>query len=127
MPLKIALIMWVSSTRIAQYTYAGDLRAARWLFRAVALPNGSALAMGGLSIAEGGVQNSTELFIPAQDGSPIGVWKQVSGMNTPRQDFAAVLLDDGTVLAVGGFMASAEIYNPSQVSIFSLFLLRACC
>lgn len=95
--------------------HAGDLSSARWLFQAVALPNGSALAIGGLSIAKGGVLNSTEIFIPAKDNGLQGSWSEVAAMNTPRQDFGAVLLDDGTVLAVGGFMASTEIYDPAKV------------
>lgn len=88
------------------------------------LPNGSALAIGGLSIAKGGVLNSTELFTPASNGDLEGTWTPVAAMNTPRQDFAAVLLDDGTVLAFGGFMASTEIYDPSQVS--QAFLINTC-
>ena len=80
----------------------------------MALPNGSALAIGGLGIASGGTLNSTELFIPAKDSSLQGSWTEVAAMNTPRQDFGAVLLDDGTVLAVGGFMTSTEVYDPTK-------------
>ena len=107
--------------------HAGDLQSPRWLFQAVALPNGSALAIGGLSIAKGGVLNSTEMFIPAKDNSLQGSWSEVAAMNTPRQDFGAVLLNDGTVLAVGGFMASTEIYDPAKVDFCSLTLNDGSC
>lgn len=98
------------------FGFAGEMQSPRWLFQAIALPNGSALAIGGLSIAKGGVLNSTEMFIPATNGSLKGSWKSVAAMNTPRQDFAALAMEDGTVMAVGGFMASTEIYDPEKVS-----------
>lgn len=95
---------------------AGNLQSPRWLFQAVALLNGSALAFGGLSVAKGGVLNSTELYHPSNASDRQGGWTRAADMNTPRQDFAAVLLSDGSVLAAGGFMASAEVYNPTKVS-----------
>lgn len=102
-----------------EHMLAGDLNNARWLFQAVALANGSALAVGGLGVASGGVLNSTELFVPSNQGSPTGTWQQVAEMKVARQDFAALLLPDGRVLAIGGFMAGAEIYDPDQVRLIS--------
>ena len=88
----------------------------RWLFEAVPLANGSALAVGGFGIASGGVLNSTEIFEPAEGGRPpYGAWRQVADMHTARQEFQLVTLDGGAVMAIGGFMALAEIYNPDQV------------
>lgn len=99
--------------------FAGDLQKARWLFQAVPLGNGSALAVGGLSIGSGGVLNASEIFIPTTNGSaPFGEWRPAADMRSPRQDFELAVLKDGRVMALGGFMASTEIYNPEQVPSF---------
>ena len=88
----------------------------RWLFEAVPLAKGSALAVGGFGIASGGVLNSTEIFDPVEGGlPPYGAWRQVANMHTARQEFQLVTLDSGGIMAIGGFMALAEIYDPDQV------------
>ena len=88
----------------------------RWLFEAVPLANGSALAVGGFGVASGGVLNSTEIFEPAKGGrQPYGSWRHAADMHTARQEFQLVTLDSGRILAVGGYMALAEIYDPGQV------------
>ena len=45
-------------------------------------------------------------------GIPPG-WMPAGNMAAPRRDHAAVLLDDGTVLIVGGTSTTAELYNPA--------------
>ena len=47
-------------------------------------------------------------------GIPPG-WMPAGNMAEPRRDHAAVLLDDGTVLIVGGTRATAELYDPATL------------
>ena len=79
-----------------------------------------ALVLGGaLLLAGGGSRQS--LAVPTATASPATlppVWTTAAPMVDARTDFAAVLLPDGRVLAVGGrspgrIIATAEIFDPA--------------
>lgn len=80
------------------------------------LPDGRVLAAGGTG-SDGSALSSAEVFDPAS-----GSWTTVpTGMRTPRSNAAAVVLNDGRVLVIGGedneggdatVLASAELFDP---------------
>jgi hypothetical protein len=67
------------------------------------LPDGRVLLAGGTGA--GGVRLQTaDIFNPDVD-----VWTAASAMATARNAAAATLLNDGSVLVVGGFSGSGEV------------------
>jgi hypothetical protein len=78
------------------------------LHTAVALRDGTVLAAGGTHPVTDGPpppNAAAARFDPAT-----GTWTAITPMGTPRLEFAAVLLEDGTVLAVD--QGSAELFDP---------------
>jgi len=82
----------------------------------VTLADGRILVAGGMCYTgqiEGGVQTSAVIYDPTTN-----IWTAVAPMHYPRVSPAAVCLQDGTVLVLGGIdnvgnvLASAEVYNP---------------
>src|SRR5439155_12198613 len=75
---------------------------------AVTLPNGNVLVMGGDAGIVPGTYPYTEIF-----ELNTGTWSLVDLMNEPRSFFAAVLLNNNKVLAIGGARSkTAELYDP---------------
>jgi len=70
---------------------------------AILLGSGKVLVMGGV----GSCSNSAEIYNPTA-----GVWESAANMAECRTSAAAALLNDGTVLVVGG--NNAEIYDPTS-------------
>jgi len=94
------------------WSATGSMASPRSFHRAIELPSGKVLALGGLH-QDMGVP-SAELYDPIT-----GTWSSTGQMSTPRIHFSATLLQDGTVLVAGGAsigvsqdLASAEIYEP---------------
>ena len=93
------------------WTATGSLGTDRQSHKAVRLPNGSVLVMGG--DGDGGdVLTSAELYDPDS-----GSWTFTLSMIDARYGHTATLLPDGTVLVVGGInisgvLAAAELYDP---------------
>lgn len=80
--------------------------------KAILLPSGEVLVVGGIGDAPGKL-NSAELFNPS-----IGTWTPTGNLNTERYEFTATLLANGKVLVAGGFsnsarLKSAEVYDPA--------------
>jgi hypothetical protein len=92
-----------------QWRFAGNITR-RYLDAAVALPDGGAMVMGGLNLS--GLVNDSEIYNPSTNS-----WHAAARMNQARDGFAAVTLQDGSVLVAGGNqdmqtpMASVEIYD----------------
>jgi hypothetical protein len=96
------------------WTPANPMNKARAFFRAVELLNGNVLVAGGF---DGG--SIPAIFPDAEIYNwHTGVWTRIAPMNTARAAPAAVRLEDGRVMVIGGadetftFLASAEIYDP---------------
>jgi len=83
---------------------------------ATLLPDGRVLVAGGSpdSVLAGGgpllTLASAELYDPIRRS-----WTAAASMDESRFGFAAVLLEDGTVLVAGGWPASAELYDPAGI------------
>ena len=97
-----------------KWTTAGSLNTPRAQATLTLLPDGKALAVGGLS--SGGTLASAELYDPG--AGPTGTWSPVADMNTPRAGHHATLVSNQQVLIVGGYndtgpLASAELYDPN--------------
>lgn len=86
----------------------------RFGYELVALPDGSALAIGGEDLGAGGVTGRVHRFDPGT-----GSWTEVASMSTPRSEPQVVVLDDGRVLVAGGStgsdqaLTSSELYDPA--------------
>src|SRR5579875_1531069 len=96
-----------------------DMMSRRDLHRAVGLPNGEVLLVGGVDailvpfIALSGssapwILNSNELFDPQA-----GLFRAAGKMAVARDNCSATMLHDGTVLIAGGGVAGAELYDPA--------------
>jgi WD40 repeat protein len=87
----------------------GSMQQGRSGHTATLLPNGQVLVAGGA--AAGTV---AELYDPSTYG-----WTSTASMHVGRTNAAAVLLPTGTVLVAGGDAASAEVYNPTGIPLFT--------
>jgi Galactose oxidase, central domain len=80
---------------------------------------GIAVVIGGYDVS-GSPTASIEALVPDSDGDGTPTeWTQISALRQPRADATATLLQDGTILVVGGAVDSArtpagdaEVYNP---------------
>ena len=100
------------------FALTGSMNVARFLHTATLLPSGLVLIAGGLTTGGGwsGVP-SAELYNPAT-GTFTLTGSITGSMNVARQHFTATLLQNGMVLAAGGYggmygITSAELYNPA--------------
>jgi len=79
--------------------------------KAMLLPDGTVLVIGGAPGSLSSAHSSAEIFDPAT-----GLWKPTGSMNTGRQGPSLTLLPEGRILAAGGYnlgyLSSAEIYDP---------------
>jgi hypothetical protein len=97
------------------WTPTGSLNVARWEHTATLLCNGKVLVAGGVN-RESSVA-SAEIYDPAT-----GNWTVTGSLNNARALHSATLLFGGFVLvaggnsAGGGFLASAEFYNPGPTT-----------
>ncbi len=96
------------------WTPAGSMSTPRLGATLTLLPDGTALAAGGISgnLGAASVLASAELYDPGK-----GTWSARASMRTPRTNHSATLLNDGTVFVTGGFdggvaLASSELYDP---------------
>ena len=101
---------------------AGGMRAGKDFHTSTLLPDGRVLTAGGRGDNAADETDrmhdyavaTAEVYDPATD-----LWSQTGDMNSTRSTHTAVLLADGTVLAVGGgnhkqhTLASAEVYDPA--------------
>ncbi len=108
----------------ATFTGSSALTDARYFHTATRLLNGQVLFAGGddltisgLDIESGGPIASGELYDPVS-----GAFSLTGSMSTVRYQHSAVLLNNGSVLVVGGsdrnasYLASAELYTPASDS-----------
>jgi hypothetical protein len=110
---KMAGDAWFFDTANGRYAPAGTMVLARAGHRAVALPDGSVLLIGGWSDA--GATDIVERFDPER-----GSFSPHGRLVTARDAFTATLLRDGRILVIGGYagsdmrsLASAELYDPA--------------
>jgi hypothetical protein len=94
------------------WTTAASMTTPRGQGTLTLLPDGSALAAGGLG--SGGALATAERYVPGA-GTP-GTWMAVPDMSTPRAGHYATLVNNKQVLVVGGYnstgpLASAELYD----------------
>ncbi len=97
-----------------EWTITNPMNVARRYFTATLLQNGKVLVSGGMNDNSGSdvAINSAEVFDPST-----GVWSLTGSMTVARAYHTATLLQDGTVLVVGGSLygaihASSELYDP---------------
>jgi serpin B len=109
----------------ATWTATDSLNAPRTDFAALALPDGRALVVGGLTAAEPedgpfGAYSSTKLYDP-EDGR----WSSAGVLDAARTEPAAAVLPDGRVVVAGGayvddeeirVLASAEVFDPETAT-----------
>jgi CSLREA domain-containing protein len=99
------------------WTAGGVLGSPRATHKAVLLPNGKALLVGG---ADTDALASAQLYCPELSGTP-GAWVPTGSLAAGRQLHTATLLPNGKVLIAGGDKGSAptdvfsstELYDPS--------------
>lgn len=98
------------------FTFTGSLNGTRTSHTATLLNNGKVLMVGGWNSSGGTITSDaagSELYDPTT-----GTFVPSGNLNTPRDTHTATLLNDGTVLIVGGFdsnsniLSSAEVYDP---------------
>lgn len=93
---------------------------------ATLLPNGKVLVTGGSQ-----TNTSTTGFVSAELYDPItGVFTNTGNLNYPRYLHSATLLNDGTVLIIGGWndrrkVTTLELYNPST-GLFTILANSSC-
>jgi Kelch motif/Galactose oxidase, central domain len=113
----IVFPLFVCAAAYAQgitWTPANPMNKARAYFVAVELLNGNVLVAGGF---DGSMTNFDFPDAEIYDWHT-GEWTRIAPMNTARSAPAAVRLEDGRVMVIGGadenfnFLASAEIYDP---------------
>jgi hypothetical protein len=92
----------------------GEIGVARARAKAIRLPSGRVLVVGGSSDRDGAVPTaSAEIFDPET-----GNWYLTGSLAAARHSFTATLLQDGKVLVAGGYgatgiLASTELYDPA--------------
>jgi N-acetylneuraminic acid mutarotase len=91
------------------WTLTGSLSVSRGSFTGTLLTNGQYLVAGGLEGPPGiEITASAELFDPSA-----GTWSMAASLPTPLYDQAATLLENGTVLVVGGVSSSGNSESPT--------------
>ena len=93
----------------------GNLNTGRAGHTATLLPNGKVLVAGGYAncLGQCAILNTAEVYDPTT-----GTWNTTGNLNTARSIPTATLLQNGKVLAAGGFgfgnahLSSAELYDP---------------
>lgn len=90
-------------------TAGPSLAVPRYDHRAVTLPDGRILIMGGVSVS-GAMISSVEVITPSATGLAVSV---AGAMSTARAKHSATVLPDGRVLVTGGSTVSAEYYTPT--------------
>ncbi len=102
------------------WSITGSMSEARAAHIATRLPDGRVLVAGGERYIENSdpVIGSAEVYDPSS-----GTWSPVGSMSEKRMYFSAVLLEDGTVLVIGGagesagegqnMLDSTELFDPS--------------
>jgi len=108
----------VYDPRSGYWTSLPDMGQKRGKHTATLLEDGRVLVAGGLAVGSGlSERGSSEVYDPAT-----GRWAAAATMSEPRYGHIAVRLQDGRVLAAGGWsrdfrtdpaVTSAEIYDPS--------------
>ena len=109
-----------------RFTSTGSVHVPRTMHTAVLLKDGRVLVVGGSSAGSypnSQIEASAEIYDPAT-----GHFTPTGSMHLPRHKLAAVLLEDGRVLVVGGSdnrdwrgqYASAEIYDPAKGAFNSI-------
>jgi hypothetical protein len=102
--------------RTGTWTATGSMNEARTGHAAVLLPDGKVLVVGGASAPTyfpSDLLTSAELFDPRS-----GTWTVTASLHAVRRDQVALLLQDGTVLVVGGsdgseaYPVATERYDP---------------
>lgn len=92
-----------------QWRAVAEMNEARAQHTATALPDGKVLVTGGFATRSGDTGpplSSSELYDPST-----GTWERMAPMNQERIGHTATLLDDGSVLVVGGGPSTSEIYK----------------
>jgi hypothetical protein len=101
------------------WRYTGGMNAARTLFPAVLLSDGSVLVAGGDTPV--GPTNACDRY-----HWPSGLWFSTGNMTTEREYHTGTLLKTGKVLVTGGIdlgsngLATAELYDPGLVSLIKV-------
>ena len=105
-----------------EWTLTGSMTQPRCLHSATLLPDGEVLVSGGVNSIH---NTNTNTLTGAEIYNPeTGTWKATGSLNVSRAEAATLLLDNGEVLAAGGYnnignsspntyLASVELYNPS--------------
>jgi len=100
----------------AAWSITGSLADGRRGFEMAKLPGGRVMAAGGTAFGSANPTTGTQIWSPGS-----GIWQAHSGMmvesitNFSRQDFRMVALEDGRVLAAGGYYPGGPA-NPIDAS-----------
>ena len=99
-----------------KWTPTGTMHTPRFNHRAIKLSDGTVLAMGGNRDYPGDehVVANAEIYDPKS-----GTWRETAPMQTARRSHAALLLNDGSVLVIGG--ASGEKKGAQQLNSVERF------
>jgi RHS repeat-associated protein/uncharacterized repeat protein (TIGR01451 family) len=125
-PVQAGFLL-ASFVAVEAYGQTISLKANRAYHTATVLNDGRVLLAGGLngSVNAGTALSSAEVYTPVAGSTGLGAFSATGSMTTPRELHAAILLQDGRVLIVGGrssnngpwccspVLASAEIYDPA--------------
>jgi N-acetylneuraminic acid mutarotase len=118
--LLLGAVSVLPAVAAGTWTTTGSLNTARDLHTATLLQNGQVLVAGGESFNGTTTKTlaSTELYHPST-----GSWTTTGSLNVARDHFTITLLNNGNVLAAGGYyydpvqgpiaLASAELYTPA--------------
>jgi murein DD-endopeptidase MepM/ murein hydrolase activator NlpD len=108
----LATVLLAASPSYAQWSSTDSMGEARTAHTMTVLSDGRALVTGGCG-GNGAclIRNSAEIYDPA-----LGTFEFTGSMTAFRQSHAAILLDNGKVLVVGGFGQSqtSEVYDPGN-------------